>query len=115
MTALLGQVVAINGRIADLRDDVRTRVVGASEAGAGILAAEQLLLTVGRKLSALTDAPLLYDAPIGDQSALTTWWEHLTVPERRDVITALIRRLRILPGKRGRRFDPTRVKITYRK
>lgn len=111
--SLLAQIVAINGRIADLRDDaLRFRDL---EVRAGIETASQLLIAVGRQLSALTNTHLLNDAPIGDPTALKLWWEELAVPEQREVITALIARLRIAPGHPGSRFDRKRAQITYRK
>ena len=58
------------------------------------------------------DAVALYAAPVGNREALEDWWHALDVTDRRAVITTLITRFRIAPGKPGRNFDPTRARMT---
>ncbi|MGO1851651.1 MULTISPECIES: recombinase family protein [unclassified Microbacterium] len=113
-SALLGRVVEINTRLGQLEQDRAERFITSSEHRVARLVAEDALRETERQLVATEDAVALYAAPIGNREALKDWWHALDVTDRRAVITTLITRLRIAPGKPGRSFDPTRVLITYR-
>lgn len=112
--ALLGRVVEINTRLGQLEQDRDDRFITRFEYRVARSVAEEALRETERQLVATGDAVALYAAPIGNREALEDWWHALDVTDRRAVITTLITRLRIAPGKPGRSFDPTRVRITYR-
>lgn len=112
--ALLGRVVEINTRLGQLEQDRDDRFITRFEYRVARSVAEEALRETERQLVATGDAVALYAAPIGNREALQAWWHALDVTDRRAVITTLITRLRITPGKPGRSFDPTRVRITYR-
>lgn len=113
-SVLLGRVVEINTLLGQLERDRAERFITSSEHRVARLVAEDALRETERQLVATDDAVALYAAPIGNREALQAWWHALDVIDRRAVITTLIARLRITPGKPGRSFDPTRVRITYR-
>lgn len=104
----------INTRLGQLEQDRAERFITSSEHRVARLVAEDALRETERQLVATEDAVALYAAPIGNREALKDWWHALDVTDRRAVITTLITRLRIAPGKPGCSFDPTRVLITYR-
>ncbi|WP_162301578.1 recombinase family protein [Nesterenkonia muleiensis] len=114
-SALLAQVTMINERIHQLDQDRRARLIATSEYRAGLGAAEEALAETSRQLVATGGAIALHAAPIGDPVALQSWWQALDTTDRRAVITTLISTLRISPGKPGRSFDPSRIRITYRR
>ena len=103
----------INARIGHLEQDRKTRAITGGEFRAGLQAAEDALRAAEQQLVATEVAIALYAAPIGNLAALETWWHSLATTDRRAVIATLIRRLSVAPGRRGRSFDPTRVRITY--
>lgn len=113
-SGLLRQVVEINTRIGQLDQDYQNRVITRREHRSGVEAATTALRDVERRLVSANGAIALYAAPIGNRQALETWWDGLDVTDRRAVVTTLIARLRIAPGRPGRRFDPGRVRIAYR-
>ncbi len=114
MNGLLRQVAAINTRIGLLDQDRQDRVITHREHRSGVDAATTALRDVERRLVAADGAIGLYAAPIGNRQALETWWDALDVTDRRAVVTTLVSRLRIAPGRPGRSFDPRRDRITYR-
>ncbi|WP_164515455.1 zinc ribbon domain-containing protein [Microbacterium sp. 10M-3C3] len=113
-SGLLRQVVEINTRIGQLDQDYQDRVITRGEHRSGVEAATAALRDIERRLVTANGAIALYAAPIGNRHALQAWWDALDVTDRRAVITTLITRLRITPGRPGRSFDPGRVRITYR-
>lgn len=113
-SGLLRQVAEINTRIGQLDQDYQDRLITRGEHRSGVEAATGTLREVERRLVTANGAIALYEAPIGNRQALDTWWDALDVTDRRAVLTTLIDRLRIAPGRPGRPFDPRRVRITYR-
>ena len=111
---LLRQVAEINTRIGQLDQDYQDHVITAREYRIGVEAATTALRDAERRLVTTSGAIALYAAPIGDRESLESWWDALDVTDRRAVITTLITRLRVAPGRPGRGFDPRRVGITYR-
>jgi hypothetical protein len=111
--ALLTQIVDINARIAQLEQDRAAGLITGAERRAGQQAAEDALHTAHRQLAGVGSAVALRNAPVSDPAALKAWWDALDVADRRAVLTTLIRRLTIAPGRPGRGFDPTRIRITY--
>ncbi|MGO2941280.1 MAG: recombinase family protein [Brevibacterium aurantiacum] len=112
-SGLLRQVAEINIRIGQLEDDYQDAVITRREHRSGVEAASEALRDAERRLVTADGAIALYTAPIGNRQALETWWDALEVIDRRAVITTLIARLRIAPGRPGRSFDRSRVRITY--
>ena len=112
--AALWRILEINARIRGLDQDYQARMITALEHRVGLTAAEDALRGAERQLVTTGGAIALYAAPIGNPSALKTWWHNLDTTDRRAVITTLIAKLTITPGRPGRSFDPTRVRITYR-
>lgn len=111
---LLRQVAEINTRIGQLDQDYQNHVITPREYRIGVEAATAALRDTERRLVTTNEAIGLYAAPIGDRETLESWWDALDVTDRRAVITTLITKLRVAPGRPGRGFDPRRVGITYR-
>lgn len=111
--ALLSQIMDINARIEQLEADLAAGLITGGSRRAGRRAAEDVLHAAHRQLAATSGNAALRTAPIGDPGALRTWWDSLDVVDRRAVVTTLIQKLVIAPGRPGRGFDPARIRITY--
>lgn len=110
---MLRRIVDINARIGQLEEDRKARTITGGEFRAGVQAGEDALRAAEQQLVAAGGAVALYAAPIGNPAALETWWHSLDTTGRRAVITTLIKKVNVAPGRRGRSFDPARVRITY--
>lgn len=114
VASLLQRIVEIHTRLDHVGQDLRDGLISPGEHRAGLAAAEEAIQHAERRLVATGGATALYGAPIGDPDGLHRWWRGLEVADKRAVITTVINTLRIAPGKPGRRFDPTRIRITRR-
>jgi DNA invertase Pin-like site-specific DNA recombinase len=120
ISALLEQIVKINQRIALLEQDSAAGLITRREGLAGQRAAEEELQAAHRQLAA-AGAVALLTVPVGDPAGLESWWRRLEVGDRRAVITTLIRKLTIAPGRPGhlhvltsRRRAPSRPTAEWR-
>jgi site-specific DNA recombinase len=48
------------------------------------------------------------------EAALVVWWEGATVHQRHALTAAVVSEIRVKPAKRGKRFDPDRLEISWR-
>lgn len=112
ISGLLEQIVETNQRIALIDQDSAAGLITPRERLVGQRAAEEALQAAHRQLAA-RGAIGLRTAPVGDPAGLESWWRHLDVADRRAVITTLIRKLTIAPGRPGHGFDPARIRIAY--
>lgn len=114
VSGLLAEIARINARITQIERDYREQCFTPREHSAAIQAAERALTDAGRELSAaIGQVTPLRAAPVGDEGALAVWWAALDVLAQRAVITALVKKLTIMPGSPGRVFDVSRVRLSY--
>lgn len=90
-----------SARLGQLERDRGDRFITRFEYRVARSVAEKALRETERQLIATDHAVALHAAPIGNREALEDWWHAPDVTDRRAVITTLITRLRIAPGKPG--------------
>lgn len=88
-------------------------LVTASEYAGAMKASDEALHQTAAELHTTDRGVVLHDIPYGDRAALENWWAGRDARQRRAVIGVLITRITIWPGRQGREFDPSRVRITY--
>ena len=118
VSAAMGQITAAHQRMEDMARDygagllTRTELHAAKTAAAATITSAELVLGRNAKSSALKGIP------IGDEQALRAAWdEEWSIPQKRAIIAALIDTLIVKPaepGKRGARFRPERVELTFK-
>jgi len=118
VSAAMEQITAARQRMEDMARDYgagllsRTELHAAKTAAAATITSAELVLGRNAKSSALKGIP------IGDEQALRAAWdEEWSIPQKRAIIAALIDTLIVKPaepGKRGARFRPERVELTFK-
>ncbi|MGH3736610.1 MAG: recombinase family protein [Micromonosporaceae bacterium] len=110
VAGLRAEAKAIRNNLNDLAADKAMGLIDRAQLLAGTTAGKARLNEIETQLrDATVDSPL---APLLDAEDIKAAWDALGLAHQRLVVAALVT-VRILPGRRGRGFDPATVAITW--